>query len=271
MNIEKTHIYITVRDVADLNGNLLESPVMMDFYVYRNPLRWSEPELFLDTYYGWGGEINVAIQNLSGKTHTYYIENQPIWITPSKTSGTIPATGMELITLKVSPYTNIGDFDEVLNLVTEEGLSEPLPIHIKVRGESPDWAISESLKKKNITMNMVARVMIDGVVADDPDDIIGVFGDGHEPLGVAQLNVDNTANANEPLAFITIFNHNLKQKPLRFEYFDSSTGHISVLKRADGEDLLFYPDSILGSTTNPILLTNTDEEVQRLLLAKGWN
>lgn len=270
-NMEKTHVYITVRDVADLNGNLLESPVMMDLYVYRNPLRWSEKRLNIETYYGYGSTVDVVIKNMSGKTHTYYIENQPLWITPSKTSGTIGATDEETITLDISPYINIGDFDEMLNLVSEEGLSEVLPIHIKVRGESPDWAISESLKKKNITMNMVARVKIDGIVADDPEDIIGVFGNNHEPLGVAHLNVDNTANANEPLAFITVYNNNLEQHPLRFEYYDCTTGRISVLKREDGEELVFYPDSILGSTDNPIMLVNSGEEVQMMQLRKGWN
>ena len=270
-NMEKTHVYITVRDVADLNGNLLESPVMMDLYVYRNPLRWSEKRLNIETYYGYGSTVDVVIKNMSGKTHTYYIENQPLWIKPSKTSGTIGATDEETITLDISPYINIGDFDEMLNLVSEEGLSEVLPIHIKVRGESPDWAISESLKKKNITMNMVARVKIDGIVADDPEDIIGVFGNNHEPLGVAHLNVDNTANANEPLAFITVYNNNLEQQPLRFEYYDCTTGRISVLKREDGEELVFYPDSILGSTDNPIMLVNSGEEVQMMQLRKGWN
>lgn len=270
-NLEKTHVYITVRDVADVNGNLMETPVMMDLYVYRNPLRWSEKRLNIETYYGYETTVNVTIQNQSGKTHTYYLDNQPLWITPSKTSGTIAATDEETITLTVSPYVNIGDFDELISLVTEEGLSEVLPIHIKVRGERPEWAISESLKKKNITMNVVARVKIDGIVADDPDDIIGVFGNSHEPLGVAHLSVDNTANANEPLAFITIYSNTTAQQPLRFEYYDSSTGHISVLKREDGEDLVFLVDSLLGSTSNPIMLVNSGEEVQMLQLKKGWN
>lgn len=270
-NLEKTHVYITVRDVADVNGNLMENPVMMDLYVYRNPLRWSEKRLYIETDYGFEGAVTVNIQNQSGKTHSYYLDNQPLWITPSKTSGTIAATDEETITLTVSPYVNIGDFDEVISLVTEEGLSEVLPIHIKVRGERPDWAISESLKKKNITMNMVARVKIDGIVTDDPDDIIGVFGNSHEPLGVARLSVDNTANANEPLAFITVYNNTTAQQPLRFEYYDNSTGHISVLKREDGEELVFLADSLLGSTSNPIMLVNSGEEVQMLQLKKGWN
>ena len=270
-NIEKTNVYVTVRDVADLNGNLMETPVMMDLYVYRNPLRWGGKHLNIETYYGEGATISVTIQNPSGKPHSYYIENQPLWITPSKISGTIAATDEEIITLNISPFTNIGDFDEIINLVSEEGMNEPLLIHLKVRGDKPEWAVSESLKKKNITMTVIGRVMLDGVLTDDPDDIIGVFGNGHEPLGVAHLNVDNTANANEALAFITVYGTNKQQQPLRFEYFDATTGRISVLKRQDGQPLVFYADSILGSTTNPIILVNSGEDVQTLRLKEGWN
>ena len=271
VNMEKTNVYITVRDVADLNGNLMENPVMMDLYVYRNPLRWSEKRLNVETYYGYGATVDVTIQNQSGKSHSYYIENQPLWITPSKTSGTIGATDQETISLSVSPFANIGDFDEVINLVSEDGMSEALPVHIKVRGETPDWAVSESLKKKNITMSMIARVKIDGVIADDPEDIIGVFGNGHETLGTSHLHVDNTANAHESLVYLTIYNNNSGKQPLRIEYHDGSTGNINVLTREDGEPLVFYPDSILGTTESPIMLVNSGEEVQMQRLKKGWN
>ena len=271
VNLEKTNVYITVRDVADLNGNLMENPVMMDLYVYRNPLRWSEKRMNIETFYGYGSTVEVTIQNLSGKSHSYYIENQPLWITPSKTSGTIGATDQETISLSVSPYTNIGDFDEIINLVNEDGMCEALPVHITVRGAIPDWTVSESLQKKNITMNMIARVKIDDVITDDPYDIIGVFGNGHETLGSTSLSVDNTANAHESLVFLTIYNNNSEEEPLRFEYFDCSTGHIYVLKREDGEPLAFHAGSIIGTTENPIMLVNSGEEVQMLRLKKGWN
>ena len=270
-NIEKTHLYITVRDVADLNGNLMESPVMMDLYVYRNPLRWADKRINIEMAYGSEHSVDVKIQNLSGKAHTYYLDNSPIWITPSKTSGTIAATDEETITLTISPYINIGDFDEVINLVSEEGLNEPLPIHIKVRGEAPQWEVSETLRKSNIAMNIVARVKINGVVTNDPDDLIGVFGDNHETLGVAHLRVDNTADANEALAFVTVYNHNSERRPLLFEYYDASTGRISVLQPDDYEQIVFVVDTIMGTTTDPVAFSNSNEEVQTIRLNKGWN
>ena len=271
-NLEKTNVYITVRDVTDLNGNLLENPIMMDLYVYRNPLRWSSKRLNVETSYAEGADVDVTITNLSGKKHSYYIEDLPQWITMSRTSGTISATDEETITLHISPFINVGDYDEVINLMTEDGLNEPLPIHIKVRGDTPEWAVSNTLKGDNIAMTMIARVKLDDVIADDPDDIIGVFGDGHETQGVAHLNVDNTANANEPLAFVTVYGRKTTaEQPLRIEYLDASTGRLHVLKREDGQKLQFVPDTIMGSTTNPVILVNSGEEVHRLKLQKGWN
>ena len=33
--VEKTNIYVTVKEVADLQGNTMESPITMNLYVYR--------------------------------------------------------------------------------------------------------------------------------------------------------------------------------------------------------------------------------------------
>ena len=270
-NLEKTNVYITVSDVADLNGNLMASPLMMDLYVYRNPLRWTVKQLNVKTQYGETTTLEATITNQSGRRHNYTLEQLPVWITASQTSGTLEAMSEETITLTISPYINIGDYSEKINLVDEEGMNEPLPIRIEVRGEEPDWAVSDALKSTNITMNIIARVKIDGVVADDPNDIIGVFGNNHETLGVAHLNVDNTANGNEALTFLTVYNYNSQEQELRIEYYDASKGQIYVLIPADSTKLKFQADKMIGSTTNPLVLVNTFEEVQTVQLKKGWN
>ena len=270
-NLEKTNVYIVVKGVSDLQGNQIASPVMMDLYVYRNPLRWTAKQLSVKTQYGEAATIEATITNLSGKRRSYTLEQLPVWITASPTSGTLEAMGEETITLTISPYINIGNYMEKINLVDEEGMSEPLPISIEVRGEKPDWKVSDALKSLNITMNIIARVKIDGVVADDANDIIGVFGDNHETLGVTHLNVDNTANGNEALTFLTVYNYNSQNEPLRIEYYDASKGQIYVLTPEDGRTLTFQADKMIGSTTDPLVLVNSYEEVQTIQLKKGWN
>jgi hypothetical protein len=50
--VEKTNIYVTVKEVADLQGNPMASPVTMNLYVSRNPLRWDVKRIDEDVNYG---------------------------------------------------------------------------------------------------------------------------------------------------------------------------------------------------------------------------
>ena len=270
-NIEKTHVYITLRDVADMQGNLLASPVVMDLYVHQSTLRWTEKRKTIKTQYGEEYVFDVTIQNVSGKTHSFVLKELPLWITASETDGNIDALDEKTITLTVSPYINIGNYEERITIMSEDGMTEPLPLSISVRGEEPEWVVSEELKDKNISMNIVARVVINDDIANDPNDLVHTYGDGHETLGVTHINVDNTAGSNEALTYIIVYSHDRQSKALNFEYFDASTGRIYQLEPANGEKILFKSDAIVGSTTNPVVLMNTEKEVQTLQLKKGWN
>ena len=272
--IEKTNVYITVKDVADLNGNLTASPVLLNLYVYRNPLRWDVKRLNITTHYGNETTVEVKLKNLGGKKQNYTMEGLPIWITASKSAGVIDALDEESIMLTISPYINIGDYDEKIYVKGENGMSEPLPIKITVRGDEPQWVVSDALKERNISMNMVARVYLDEHLTSDPADILAVFGEGHQLLGVTHIDVDQTANANEALAFVTIYNMEDKPVPLSFEFFNASTGKIHELE----PDVKIYPDgikfkanTILGTSANPVMLYEDYDEVQTLHMKKGWN
>lgn len=273
-SIEKTNVYITVKDVADLNGNLTASPVLMDLYVYRNSLRWDRKQVDIAANYGEGAKVEVKVKNLSGKRQNYSLVGMPIWITPSKTAGVIDALHEETITLEVSPYINIGDYSEKFFLVGESGMTEPLPVNIVIRGERPAWTVSDGLKTKNITMNMIARVRLNGNIAHDPDDMLAVYGDHHQLLGVTNIDVDQTASANEGLAYLTIYNNADTPTKLDFEFFDSSTGKIYEVE----PDMEHYPDGVtfkantlVGSSADPVVLEQTLMEVQTIRLKKGWN
>ena len=270
-SIEKTHVYITLRDVADLQGNLLASPVVMDLFVHQSPLRWTEKRKTIKTQYGEPYDFNVTLQNVSGKSHSFELKELPIWINASETNGTIDALDEKTITLTISPYINIGDYEERITIMSEDGMTEPLPLTITVRGEEPDWTVGEELRDKNISMNIVARVIVDDDIASDPNDIVQAYGEGHKTLGVTHVNVDKTAGINEALTYLIVYSPDGQSKPLNFEYYDVSTGRIYQLEPADGQKILFKTDAIVGSTTEPVVLVNTSKEVQTLQLKKGWN
>ncbi len=276
--LEKTNVYLTVKDVADLQGNLMASPLVTNFYVYRNPLRWKTRRESVEAMYGEGATLDVTLENLSGKSQTFNLEGLPTWITASHTSGTISALSEETLRLTISPYINIGDFEEVLYIVGENGTTEPLPLEIHIRGEEPDWAVSDALKDKNTMMHIVARVRIDGVIAHDADDVLAAFGTGHQVLGVAHFDVDQTNSANEALAYLNVYNLKDEPTPLHFEFYDASTGRIHVVMPKKettylslNDTIYFKADTIVGSAKTPVLMSETGQEVQALHLQEGWN
>lgn len=278
--IEKTNVYITVKEVADLRGNLMASPVVMDLYVYRNPLRWDAKRKTVETMYGKEATLTLNIENLSGKTQTYKIDGLPQWMTASLTSGSIAALDEEALTLTISPYTNVGTYQEVIYIIGENDIAEPLPITVRVKAEEPEWEVADDLKAANQTMHMVVQVVTDGQISHDPEDILSVIGNGHRVMGVGHMDNDQKSGSNDGLFYITIYNDQDTPTPLQFEFFDSSTGNIHIIKKEfiqmddgsmDEDTIFFVADTIMGSTTNPVLLYNTWEEVQVMSLDRGWN
>jgi hypothetical protein len=170
--IEKTNVYVTLKDVSDVNGNLMASPITLNLYVYRNPLRWDIKKVDKTIDYGTPYEFVATVKNLSGQRKNFEIQDLPLWINASQTSGTLNALDEQEITFTVSPFINIGTYNELISLTGDDMMSEPLPLKLRVRGSQPDWEIDPELKKQNVTMMMVARARIDGVVASSADDII---------------------------------------------------------------------------------------------------
>ena len=193
----------------------------------------------------------------------------PVWITASQTSGVISPLSDQTITFTVSPYINIGTYNEQIDLMGENNMSEPLSLTLNVRGDEPEWTVSDERKQNCPTMMMVARVKIDGVVADSPEDIVGVFNENLETLGVAHIEIDNTANVNEALAYLTIYGND--EEHLHLKFFDASTGNIHTLKEADNTLFVFKKDAMVGSASNPIILINEFYDMQTIKLKKGWN
>ncbi|MBQ9164858.1 MAG: hypothetical protein IJ163_08790 [Bacteroidaceae bacterium] len=272
--IEKTNVYVTVRDIPDLQGNLMASPVSMDLYVYRNPLRWSVKKIEQTVDYGVGLKYEVKVVNLSGKVQDFYIEDLPVWITASKTTGTVKALDEETIVLEVSPYINIGTYYEQITLMGDNNMSEPLPVTLKVRGNEPEWAVSDAIRKYNQSMMMVARVKINGIVASSPEDMLAVFDEKNQILGVANIEVDDTGNANDALAYLTIYGYNNDDgsKPkLNFKFFKAAAGTICTLQPADSTVYTFQKDAMLGTASEPIVLVNITGSVQQMQLKEGWN
>ena len=273
--VEKTNVYVTVKEVPDLQGNLMASPITLNLYIYRNPLRWNVKRIEKEVNYGEGITFEATVENLSGVTQNYSLQDLPVWISASQTSGTVSALDKQVIKFTVSPYINIGTYNEQVSLTGDNKMTEPLPITLRVRGDEPDWAVSDKLKQLNQTMMMVAQVKIDGVVAASKEDILAVFDDNQQTLGVAHVDVNQTNNANEALVYLTIYGYNNPDgsKPkLNFRFFKANTGSVYKVEPKDGTVYTFTKDALVGSATNPVVLEDDPwHAVWWINLKKGWN
>ena len=270
--IEKTNVMVTVKDVADLNGNVMASPAIMDIYVYRNPLRWNIKQLTKTIHYNEESSFEAVVQNLSGRNKRFTIEGLPVWITASLYEGEVGPLGEVPVTFTISPYTNIGDFDEIIYIMGEDGLNEPLPVTLKIRGEKPDWTVDEALLQTNITMSIVGQVTIgDGNVAHDPEDMLAVFDSNHRLMGVTHLHANPSGTGIDGLAYLTVYNTNYAATPLHFEFFDASSGTIHQVLPQLESATTFKNDTVIGTATNPVIFTEGDGVIQAIPLQKGWN
>ena len=271
--VEKTNIYVTVKEVTDLQGNTMASPITLNLYVNRNPLRWDVKRIDKVVNYGEGMTFEATVKNLSGVTQNFRLEDLPLWIKASQTQGVLDALDEQKITFTINNYINIGTYNEQVSLVGDNKMSEPLPITLRVRGDEPEWAVGDSLIQKNETMMMVARVKIDGMVASSKEDILAAFDEKHRVLGVAHIEINDNANANEALAYLTIYgylNDDASRPKLSFRFFDASSGNVYSVKPADGQVYTFKQDAIIGTDVNPVILQSCDF-VQTIKLKKGWN
>ena len=90
--INKNSIFITVRNVEDLNGNRTVSPTMWQVFVNKNTLLWVEEgvyEVFNYDYDEGVHSIPVRIRNTSGRRHQFSIEGLPDWLTVDRPYGSI--------------------------------------------------------------------------------------------------------------------------------------------------------------------------------------
>ena len=273
--VEKTNVYVTVKEVPDLQGNLMASPITLNLFVYRNPLRWNVKRIEKEVKYGEGVTIEATVKNLSGVTQNYSLEDLPVWISASHTSGTIAALDEQVIKFTVSPYINIGTYNEQISLIGDSKMTEPLPITLTVRGDEPEWVVSDQLKQLNQTMMMVARVKIDGVVASLKDDVLAVFDDYQQTLGVAHVELNQKNNANEALAYLTIYgytNPDGSHPKLNFRFYKANTGSVYKVEPSDGTIYTFTKDALVGSADNPVILKDDPwHAIWWINLKKGWN
>jgi len=266
--INKQTIYVTVRDVEDLNGNPMTSPVTWTTFVDKNALKWAMRELTAHAIYDANDEPiekTMRIINHSGKRHQYTIESIPEWLSVDAEYGSIDPTDEITITLSFSPELAPGVYSDVLYLTDGDDLSDPLRIEYTVEAIPPYDDFDKG--KYPLNMSICGQVKINDTFDSDENDIVYVTY-RNECIGMANIDFDNIANTSK--LFLTVYgDEDMVRKEMTFQLWQASTGKLINLE--PDRKILFAHGYVYGcGDEQPVIFTTIGSETQNIDLKAGW-
>ena len=267
--IEGCTLNFTVRDVRDENGNY-SVPAVWSAFVNRNELEWDDDELNIKQEVKGESCITASIINKSGTQQMWTLSGMPSWLTASSEYGTTNPLAQSKVTFTVSPATPIGKYQETIYLKSNNGIETPLTLNVTVTGQVPEWSINS--KDYEMSMNVIGRVMVQGVPMDDTDDIVAAF-IGEECRGIAHPVYSSRYDSYYVTMNIygnTSQTNNDANKAVTFRAYDASTGTLYPEVLAD-TDIKFEVQALDGSYADPVVLTASNKIEQLTELKKGWS
>ena len=266
--VNKQSIYVTVRDVEDLNGNPMASPVTWTAFVDRNSLKWSEKQLLVTCEDNTDSDPEHLLQivNLSGKRHQYTIESLPAWLSVDKTYGAIDPMGEQNTRLTFDRQIAVGEYSDVIYLTDEDGLSEPLRIEYTVNAIPPYDQTDKGQYELN--MSVCAQVILNGVYDTDERDIVYAM---YRNECVGQANITFNAISNTSDVYLTVHGEDaMNRKAITFLLWQASTGKVYDL--TTNTNVLFAHGFVYGcGEEQALILTASGSERQQIALQAGWN
>ena len=262
--IEGTTLDFTVTEIFDRNGNKSQ-PITWQAYIHQNTLSWGQDSVTCIKNYGDASSFQVDIVNSGKATEYYTISGLPTWLTTDNAQGEVAPESRQAIRFDVLPTAAVGTYDVNLTLTGNNEIAEPLRLVLKVKGMAPDWAVADDAGYDE-QMNLVGQVIIDGFVNENPESRLAAFIDTR-CVGVAQ---PEKARGSYFVPMTIYGTEKDSGKDISFKFWDASTGTIYVALNTDLY-VQFYKDSVKGSYSHPVVLTNTDELEQNIDVAAGWN
>ena len=268
--INKNTLFITVRNVEDLNGNRTVSPTMWQVFVNKNTLLWDDDGIYDVIYYEYEDEIHTVdarIRNNSGRRHQFTIEGLPDWLTVDRPYGSIDPQESLTLTFSVDGRTlAVGTYSEIIYLIDEDGLSEPLKVRIDVKALCPWYGVEGGEYDRQMTL--CGQVKIDGLYVTDPEDVVVAMA-GDSVVGYAHVSPELSGGGS--YVFMTIYGtQSTEGRQLRFRAWQAKTGHAYNL--SSDEEVYFHSDAIVGlPPEEPVLLYSNSSAVQYFNLQSGWN
>ena len=261
--IEGTTIQFTVRDVFDANNNL-SVPVIWTAYVQRNLLKWAEESVAIDKQSLETRMFSVDVINKGATSESWYIDNLPTWLTADIEAGSLNPLSDVTINFTVSAALPIGRYEEVIYLVGNNNIYEPLVVTVNVASQMPDWSVNPNDFEHS--MSMIGQLQVAGVTSEDIEDQVAAFIDG-ECVGVASPIYN--ARYDAYFVMLNIYSNGNNQ-PVAFKVFDASTGNVYPAVETSSA-VTFVTNSVIGNMNNPFIWNAKDLLEQTINMNRGWN
>ncbi|MCL2072400.1 MAG: T9SS type A sorting domain-containing protein [Marinilabiliaceae bacterium] len=264
--VEGTILNISVKDIRDMRNNKSGTEQWTAF-VRRNALLWDTDPININMQEGENVTFTARIINTGGTMASYSIENLPVWLSVNNSVGNLQPLQNRDHIFTVFQGINIGNYETAIELECGNGVTEILPMQLKVTGLRPNWYVNPNDFENS--MNITGQIKIDGMFQEDPDDILAVFIDD---LCVGVTSPTFMSSNNAYFTFANIYgNQQHNNKPLIFKLWDASTGRIYPQIETSINDIRFAPSSIIGNITNPVIFNALDITEQIINLNQGWN
>jgi hypothetical protein len=264
--VEGTTLTISVRDVLDMHNNS-SSVETWSAYVNRNALLWDSEPVKLTKEENQPLTFAAKIINNGGATVSYAIENLPSWLTVTNSAGNLPPMSNKELTFTVYQGVNTGNYETAIGLTSGNGVSELLPVQLKVIGQKPNWTVN--VADFESSMNITGQIAIANVYQEDEEDMLAAF-IGSTCVGITSPVYVESKNAY--YVFADIYGNSTdNNQVLTFKLWDASTGRIypQIETSAPNTEIRFASSSLLGIPT-PVIFNAVDVFEQTIALKSGW-
>ena len=283
-DLEGTTLNITLTDVHDLNGNTSE-PIKWTAYVKQNTLLWGKDSVNITKQYGEDYTFDVTIENKSGQTEYYTVENMPMWLSLVENDQMVNAQMVNVFDVQplktkvlrfaVNPLVPVGNYEATIGVQGNKGILEPLRIVMKVRGETPNWTVDPT--KYDHSMTIIGQVYLSGILMENPESMVAAF-IGGECRGVAAPKKIRGAAYETLIIYGSDTPDADRNKPISFRIWDASKGiaytDANIQVPSDQglrTTLIFRQDTMIGNFNTPAIWTKSDRVEQLIPVHENWN
>ena len=230
----------------------------------------------------------MTIENKSGQTEYYTVENMPSWLTQindqmvnAQMVNVFEVSPLKTKTLRfaVNPLVPVGNYEATIGVQGNKGILEPLRIVMKVRGETPNWTVDPT--KYDHSMTIIGQVYLSGILMENPESMVAAF-IGGECRGVAAPKKIRGAAYETLIIYGSDTPDADQNQPVSFRIWDASKGiaytdaniqlpNNQMVNDQMVNEVVFRQDTMIGNFNTPAIWTKSDRVEQLIPVHENWN